>query len=172
VAYVAASPQPASGDLRGFLGKQLPDYMVPALFVPIEALPRTPNGKVDRRSLPAPDPAKFRGEAPYVAPRSPLERQLADIWAEVLYLDRVGIDDNVFDLGADSINLFQITARANRAGISLSPQQLLLHRTIAALSGELHLMNGNSRESVASPIVPIPREKYRKKRPESEWART
>jgi amino acid adenylation domain-containing protein len=172
VAYVAASPQPASGDLRGFLGQQLPDYMVPAIFVGIEALPRTPNGKVDRRSLPAPDPEKFRGEAPYVAPRSSLERQLADIWAEVLYLDRVGIEDNVFDLGADSIHLFQITARANRAGISLSPQQLLLHRTIAALSGELHSMNGGLREAVASAIVPIPREKYRKRRPESEWART
>jgi amino acid adenylation domain-containing protein len=171
VAYVAASPQPASGDLRGFLAKQLPDYMVPAIFVAIEALPRTPNGKVDRRSLPAPDPAKIRGEAPYVAPRSPLERQLADIWEEVLSLDRVGIEDNVFELGADSIHLFQITARANRAGILLSPQQLLLHRTIAGLSGELHLINGNSRESLASAIVPLPREKFRKKRSESEWVR-
>jgi amino acid adenylation domain-containing protein len=170
VAYLVAAPHPSSSDLRNFLGRLLPDYMVPATFVTIETLPRTPNGKVDRRALLAPDLVKIRGEKIYVAPRSQHEEQLADIWAEVLHVDRVGIEDDLFELGADSINLFQITARANHAGILLNPHQLLSHRTIAGLSGELHLRNGGSRESTPSPIVAVSREKYRKKRLEREWA--
>jgi aryl carrier-like protein len=89
---------------------------------------------------------------------------LADIWSDVLHVERVSIDDSLFDLGADSINLFQITARANRAGILLTPQHLLVHRTIAALSQELHLDNGVSQEPSGPVIVPVSREKFRKSR--------
>lgn len=164
VAYVVASPPPSAGDIRAFLGTKLPDYMVPALIVNLEELPRTANGKVDRRSLPAPDAAKIRRERIVVDPRSPREQQLADIWSDVLHVERVSIDDSLFDLGADSINLFQITARANRAGILLTPQHLLVHRTIAALSQELHLDNGVSQEPSGPVIVPVSREKFRKSR--------
>src|SRR5262249_45295731 len=89
--------------LRDRLKARLPEYMVPSAFVLLEALPLTPSGKVDRKALPAPDNARPELEEAYVAPRTPVERGLADLWAEVLGLERVGVHDNFFELGVHSL---------------------------------------------------------------------
>ncbi|WP_410618625.1 non-ribosomal peptide synthase/polyketide synthase [Amycolatopsis sp. cmx-8-4] len=128
VAYVVTTGTP---DLRAFLLRSLPDYLVPSLYVPLEALPLNDNGKVDRRALPAPDRAPERA---YREPDTAAERLLAGIWAEVLRLDRVGADDNFFELGGDSILSIQVVSRARRAGLDLMPGQVFDHPTVAALA--------------------------------------
>src|SRR5690349_8262013 len=113
VAYVVAEDdhdQNASA-LRDHLREALPDYMTPSSFVFLDALPLTTNGKVDRRALPAPDGARPDGEVDYVAPRTPVEEVLAGIWAELLSLERVGVNDNFFVLGGHSLLATQLLAR-------------------------------------------------------------
>ena len=110
--------------------------MGPSSWVNLPRLPQTPNCKLDRAALPAPQPAAAEVEEDS-APGSALEIALAGIWKEVLQLERVSTRNDLFALGADSIQLFQITARANRAGIRLSAKQLMRHRTIAALAAFL-----------------------------------
>ncbi|HVT17885.1 MAG TPA: amino acid adenylation domain-containing protein [Thermoanaerobaculia bacterium] len=136
VAYVVPREgmAPAAGELRGYLRERLPDYMVPAVFVFLPALPLTANGKLDRKALPAPQRTRESGEQSYVAPRTAAEEMLAGLWAEVLGIDRAGIHDNFFDLGGDSILSIQIVARANEAGLALVPRQIFEHQTIAELA--------------------------------------
>jgi amino acid adenylation domain-containing protein/non-ribosomal peptide synthase protein (TIGR01720 family) len=136
VAYLVPEPSftqraQVSEELRGFLLRTLPDYMIPSFFVVLEALPLTPNGKVDHRALPAPDLERPAGNA---APRTPVEARLARVWADVLRLDRVGIHDNFFALGGDSILTIQIVSRARQAGIHLTPKEVFQHQTIAELA--------------------------------------
>ncbi|MEA5622684.1 non-ribosomal peptide synthetase [Nostoc sp. UHCC 0251] len=123
----------SSSELRNFLQEKLPDYMMPSVFVRVDALPLLLNGKLDRRSLPAPDWTRPELEAAFIAPRTPEEQILADIWAEVLGVERVGVQDNFFELGGDSILSIQIVARAKEAGLCLTPMQLFHHQTIAQL---------------------------------------
>jgi amino acid adenylation domain-containing protein len=105
VAYVVPNqkPAPTTNELRSFLKRKLPEYMVPSTFMFLDALPLTPNGKVDRRALPAPDRVRPELERAFVAPRTPIEEMLAGIWAEVLGLEKVGIHDNFFELGGHSL---------------------------------------------------------------------
>jgi aryl carrier-like protein len=128
---------PKSSDLRNFLKAKLPDYMVPSAFVLLEALPLTPNGKVDRRSLPAPDTARPELDEAYVAPGTPEEKILSEIWADVLSLEQVGIHDNFFALGGDSIRSIQIRSRAGKRGLNFSLQQLFQYQTIYELAQNL-----------------------------------
>jgi len=136
IAYLVVNgrPAPSVGELRSFLKERLPDYMAPAAFVFLDALPLTPNGKVDRKALPAPDGARPEMEQALAAPRTPSEDILARIWAEVLRLDRIGVNDNFFELGGDSILSIQIVARASRAGLRLTPRHIFQHQTIAELA--------------------------------------
>ena len=135
VAYVIPKDQALSSEeLRKFLKEKLPDYMVPAAFVLLDALPRTPSGKVDRRALPMPDDTRPDLETDFVAPHTPTEVVLADIWKQVLGLQRVGVHDNFFALGGDSILGIQVIAKARQAGLQLKPVQLFQHQTIAELS--------------------------------------
>ncbi len=135
VAYVVprdhAAPTPT--ELRAFLKDRLPEYMTPSAFVFLDRLPLTANGKIDRRALPAPDYARHE-ERSFSAPRNHAEETLAKIWAGVLGIDQAGIHDNFFELGGDSILSIQIIARANQAGLKLSPRQLFQHQTIAELA--------------------------------------
>ncbi len=105
VAYVVPSREqtPTGSELRSYLKQRLPHYMVPSAFVLLEAMPKTPNGKVDRRGMPAPKPADFTEPNEYIAPTDELEKQLTKIWAAVLSKDSIGIRDNFFDLGGHSL---------------------------------------------------------------------
>ncbi|HEY7492545.1 MAG TPA: amino acid adenylation domain-containing protein, partial [Candidatus Tectomicrobia bacterium] len=130
VAYVVVEdPAPAVTALRDFLKGTLPDYMIPAAFVMLDALPLTANGKLDRQALPAPDTSRPALTETWVAPTTPTEATLASIWAAVLGLERVGVKDNFFTLGGDSILSIQIIARAHQAGLRLTPKQLFQHQT-------------------------------------------
>jgi amino acid adenylation domain-containing protein/non-ribosomal peptide synthase protein (TIGR01720 family) len=135
VAYIVGNGILPTSDVRNFLKDKLPDYMIPSAFVQLDTLPLTPNGKIDRRALPAPASSNSELEETFVAPRTPVEIKLAQIWAEVLRVDQVGIDDNFFDLGGDSILTIQIIAKANQVGLQLTPKQLFQHQNIAELAG-------------------------------------
>ena len=136
VAYVVGEGgvRPDAEALREELGRRLPEYMVPAVFVALERLPLTENGKVDRRALPAPEQARTEPAGKFVGPRTHAEEVLVEIWKQVLGVERVGVHDNFFRLGGDSILSIQIIARANRAGLRLTPQQLFEHQTVAKLA--------------------------------------
>jgi amino acid adenylation domain-containing protein/non-ribosomal peptide synthase protein (TIGR01720 family) len=136
VAYLVAAEAPAFSldDLRTALRAQLPEFMVPAAFVVLEKLPLTPSGKVDRRALPAPEGPGPEIEAGYVAPRRHIEEVLARVWATVLRVPKVGVHDNYFALGGDSVLSIQIVALAGREGIRLTPKQLFQHQTVAELA--------------------------------------
>jgi amino acid adenylation domain-containing protein len=137
-AYVVPTRMPLDvGDLRARLTQRLPEYMVPGVIVPLEAWPLTANGKLDRRALPDPDECTTREVSAWAAPRNRAEQILAEIWAEVLGRERIGIHDNFFDLGGDSILSLQIIARAHREGLKLTPKHLFEHHTIAAVVGAL-----------------------------------
>ncbi len=138
VAYVvpqtAAEGGPQLGAaLRAHLRGLVPEYMLPAAFVALERLPLSPNGKLERRALPAPQQEPGAGEA-YLPPRTPVEERLAGIWQHVLGVAQVGVNDNFFALGGDSILSLQIIARAHQAGLGLSPQQIFQAPTVAQLA--------------------------------------
>jgi amino acid adenylation domain-containing protein len=162
--FVATPPAPASSDLRQLLSARLPAYMVPSVFVRLDALPLTPNGKVDRRALPPPEGAGMERKAATVPPRNPRERTLAEICASVLKVKEVGIHDSLFDLGADSIQVFQITARANDAGLDLTPTQILSARTIAAICDQLDGLSLAPPGAEVPQLVAVSRERYRMQR--------
>jgi non-ribosomal peptide synthase protein (TIGR01720 family) len=135
VAYFVAGPgAPSPAELRAFARERLPEYLVPAVFVPLPALPLTAHGKVDRAALPDPGRDRPGRMEEGAAPRTPAEELLAGIWAEVLGCERVGVDDNFFDLGGDSILSIQIVARARRQGLHLEPRHLFEHQTVAELA--------------------------------------
>ena len=139
-------------ELRQFLKRSLPDYMIPSAFVELEQFPLTPNGKVDRRALPKPE-GRDLGMADYVAPRTPLEQQLAEIWIEVLKLERVGIHDNFFELGGHSLLAIELLAEIEtRTGLRLPLNQLLSTPTIEAIVRQL---SGYKSHSLPSCIVPL-----------------
>jgi amino acid adenylation domain-containing protein/non-ribosomal peptide synthase protein (TIGR01720 family) len=119
--------------LREFLEQRLPDYMVPSAFVILDSVPLTPNGKLDRDALPAPDPTPIP-TTPSRAPQSLREQVLCELFAEVLGLDRVGVQDNFFALGGDSIISIQLVSRARRAGVGISPRDVFERKTVAGLA--------------------------------------
>jgi acyl-CoA synthetase (AMP-forming)/AMP-acid ligase II/acyl carrier protein len=140
VAYVVPTPgaQPSARALRGFLGTQLPDYMIPTAFVRLEAMPLTANGKVDRAALPAPDAANTSGDGAFVAPRTPVEQRVAGIVAGLLGLEQIGMDDNFFLLGGHSLLGAQIIARVGDTfGVDLPLHILYDAPTVAELAAEI-----------------------------------
>jgi amino acid adenylation domain-containing protein/non-ribosomal peptide synthase protein (TIGR01720 family) len=140
VAYVVPtqadlSPQQQddlSEALKTGLKAHLPEYMVPAQWLFIEQLPLTPNGKLDRKALPTPDANQLQRD--YVAPRTALEQQIAGIWQDILKLERVGVTDNFFTLGGDSIISIQVVSRARQAGIRFTPRDLFQQQTVERLA--------------------------------------
>jgi non-ribosomal peptide synthase protein (TIGR01720 family) len=135
-AYVTASEPapPGVGELRAFLKAILPSYMVPSAFVLLDRFPLTSAGKVDRRALPPPGHAKADAGNAAATPRNSAEEALAEIWCHVLRVDAAGIHDNFFDLGGDSILSIQIVARANQAGLRITPKDVFERPTIAELA--------------------------------------
>jgi amino acid adenylation domain-containing protein/non-ribosomal peptide synthase protein (TIGR01720 family) len=120
--------------IRNALSRTLPDHMIPTTFVFLDVLPLNPSGKVDRKALPIPELDRSTLASDFVAPRNATEETLANIWAQVIGLERVGISDNFFELGGDSILGIMITSKANQIGIYLTPDQLFQFPTIAQLA--------------------------------------
>ncbi|HDQ4501886.1 non-ribosomal peptide synthase/polyketide synthase [Pseudomonas aeruginosa] len=118
--------------LAAHLAASLPEYMVPAQWLALERMPLSPNGKLDRKALPAPEVSV--AQAGYSAPRNAVERTLAEIWQDLLGVERVGLDDNFFSLGGDSIVSIQVVSRARQAGLQLSPRDLFQHQNIRSLA--------------------------------------
>ncbi|HEY6351023.1 MAG TPA: amino acid adenylation domain-containing protein [Candidatus Angelobacter sp.] len=138
VAYVVpAGPRIEADELRSFLLRKLPDYMVPAVFVMLERLPLTRNGKLDRAALPDPEASRSAGLAEFVAPRTQEEQILAGVWAKVLHLERVGIDDDYFALGGDSIRSIQIVSLSRERGLQFALHQLFQNPTVRRLAEAL-----------------------------------
>ncbi|MGE2721052.1 amino acid adenylation domain-containing protein, partial [Mycolicibacterium celeriflavum] len=129
VGYITGSADPAG--LRAALAERIPGYMVPTAVVALDKLPLTPNGKLDTRALPAPD---YGDGDRYRAPSDAVEEALADIYAQVLGLERVGVDDSFFDLGGDSISSMQVVSRARAVGLVCRPRDVFVEQTVARLA--------------------------------------
>ncbi|HXQ71731.1 MAG TPA: amino acid adenylation domain-containing protein, partial [Pyrinomonadaceae bacterium] len=148
IAYVVGAPGvavPNASALREHLRRVLPEYLVPAVFVALDSLPLTGNGKVDRRALPVPQRDVVTAE--YVAPRTEAERTLAAVWEEVLGAGHAGVEDNFFDLGGDSIRSVRVVALAKKRGLNFTVEQLFRHQTIAALVRQVN--NNGTDDSTA-----------------------
>ncbi|CCI16559.1 Similar to tr/Q9RAH4/Q9RAH4 (fragment) [Microcystis aeruginosa PCC 9807] len=143
-------------EIRQFLRAKLPDYMVPTAFILLDAFPLTPNGKIDRRALPVPD---LQGKGEYIAPRNPIEEKMAQIWGEVLKLERVSVEDNFFELGGHSLLATQVISRLQETFEIVLPLRYLFESpTIAQLSGVIlkELQTGLGLKLPS--IVPVNRE--------------
>ncbi|HEX2269315.1 MAG TPA: amino acid adenylation domain-containing protein, partial [Pyrinomonadaceae bacterium] len=146
VAYVVTKANghgESTFELREYLRERLPEFMIPAAIVTLDSLPLTRNGKVDRRELAARE-VRVESDRAYAAPRTTTEQILCDIWQEVLHVERVGVNDNFFDLGGDSILTIQVIVKARAAGLELNVQQLFQQQTIYELAQVLQLSEGNA----------------------------
>ncbi|GCE51337.1 non-ribosomal peptide synthase protein (TIGR01720 family)/amino acid adenylation domain-containing protein [Thermosporothrix hazakensis] len=159
VAYVVPETgQPlASSDIRAHLLQYLPDYMIPALFIQLQALPLTANGKIDRQALP--EPEAHESEKLYTAPRTKNEQILAEIWAEVLGVERVGINETFFELGGDSILSMQVVSKARSKGLHFTSRDIFRYKTIAELAvhtSDTHMLQAEQGVVVGRvPLTPI-----------------
>jgi acyl carrier protein len=153
VAYVVPSGSSAVGEIRAALLAQLPEYMVPAAFVTLERLPHLPNGKLDRKALPAPESRHFSRGAAMVAPRTPLEEQVAGICAELLKVPRVGIHDNFFSLGGHSLLATQVVARLRSTFKVNIPLRALFDAPTVAGLAEAVLKAQQSGATLAEPAL-------------------
>uniref|UniRef100_UPI001F062993 condensation domain-containing protein n=1 Tax=Nonomuraea lactucae TaxID=2249762 RepID=UPI001F062993 len=138
IGYVVPEGPVDAAELRSFMRGRLPDYMVPAVFMTVDGLPLTANGKVDRKALPEPDPVTAAG-VEYVPPRTANEVVLAGIWSQVLGVERVGLHDNFFELGGDSILSLQIVARARAAGLRLDVADVFARQSVGELAAAVRL---------------------------------
>lgn len=145
--------------LKAWLLSSLPEYMVPTYLMPLDALPVTANGKLDRKALPQPDAAPQQA---FVAPQDAMQTALAQIWQDVLSLERVGLEDNFFELGGDSIISIQVVSRARQAGIRLSPRDLFQYQTVRSLALVAAFDNRSSIDQgpVSGEVVLTPAQHY------------
>jgi amino acid adenylation domain-containing protein len=145
-------------ELRAFLKERLPEHMVPAAFVVLDAFPLSPNGKVERRLLPAPEAARPEGGESFVAPRDATEERLAAIWRQLLGADRVGIHDDFFELGGHSLLATQAVSRVREElGVELPLRAFFEAPTVAAVAEAVAALRLQDAAAEAPPIVPVPR---------------
>ncbi len=162
VAYIVPvqEPGPTMRELRHFLEKQLPAAMVPSTFVMLETLPLTPSGKVDRLKLPQPDLIRPALEDDYVAPRTPVEQQVATIWCHLLSLERVGVHDNFFELGGHSLLAMQIVSRVRDAThVEVSLLHFFETPTVAGIAAIIETGEQAAQGMETHALVPLPRER-------------
>jgi amino acid adenylation domain-containing protein len=155
IAYLAADLQrrPSAAQLREHCGTRLPDYMVPAAFVVLERLPLTAHGKIDRATLPEPPAERPDLASPYIAPRTEAERTIAAAWCNVLNLECVGLDDNFYELGGDSLSLVTLVGRLRTVGYpAVTITDFFQYPTVGALARHL----GKPAPASAEPAVPVP----------------
>ncbi len=150
--YTRRDPALNSATLRAHLLARLPEYMVPAAYVGLKALPLTQNGKVDRKALPAAD-IDALSSAAYQPPSTPLEEQLAEVWAEVLEIGKIGRHDSFFELGGHSLSAIRLVSLLQKAGLPLTLAELFQHPSIAALAGLLDQRPAQSLEAQEVIIV-------------------
>ncbi|HEV2149507.1 MAG TPA: amino acid adenylation domain-containing protein, partial [Longimicrobiaceae bacterium] len=154
--FVPAPSGPDAAALRAHLAERLPEHMVPAALVPLDALPLSPNGKVDRKALPAPDAAPAAGG--YVAPRTPAEELLAGIWSAVLGAGRVGAHDGFFELGGHSLLAMRVASRVREAfGAELPLAAVFEARTLAELAARVEALPARGARREAPPLLPADR---------------
>ncbi|QQR87450.1 MAG: amino acid adenylation domain-containing protein [Flavobacteriales bacterium] len=137
IGYYVAKSELSTNELRKHLASLLPDYMQPSAFVAVKELPRTPSGKIDRKALPAPDVKRPDLDVAYAAPSTSAQKTLANVWADLLGIDRVGIDDNFFDLGGNSLLSIQCVAQLEGHGLKLPIVKLYQHPTVRACAAYL-----------------------------------
>lgn len=176
VAYIVPTEPTAmaqstlTSSLRQRLATSLPDYMIPTHFLLLAALPLSPNGKLDRKALPMPEQQRHSDE--YVAPQSDVEEILAAIWRDVLKQSSIGIHDNFFALGGDSILSIQVVAKAKQRGIGLTVQQLFQHQTIGQLAAvaQSEITSSATQTAVVGlvPLTPIQRWFFAQNQPEPD----
>ena len=159
VAAENAEEIPAPKDLQDFLKSKLPEYMVPSVFVQLETFPLTPNGKVNRKALPIPEIERVDPEKAYLAPRNTIEELLAGLWAQVLGVEQVGIQDNFFDLGGHSLTGVKLQSRIKDAfQVDLPLGELFEAPTIAALAELIESKKASEEGLQAPPITAVPRD--------------
>lgn len=145
--------------VRSYLDERLPSYMIPASFVVLDSLPLTPNGKVDLKALAPPESTTSNSRRSDAQPSTPIEAALVRIWKQVLGLEHVGVRDNFFQVGGDSILSIQVVARARQAGIEITPKQFFQHQTIAELAAMVSTAStsdaGQLEVSGVVPLTPI-----------------
>ncbi len=161
---VYASPKPGAqlerGELRSFLKGRLPDYMLPSFFVILDQLPCTAGGKVDRKALPRPEAAHLESSQAYVAPRSPMEEVLAELWSDVLGVDRVGVRDSFFELGGHSLLATQAIARIRESlQIEVPLQKLFEFHTLGEFAAAVEAAGSGDEKSSAPPLKRAPRDR-------------
>jgi len=160
------SPNLLINDVRRSLKEKLPEYMLPSAFVLLDALPLSPNGKVDRRALPAPDQVRPELEEAFVSPRTPVEEEVASVWAQVLGVERVGVHDNFFELGGHSLLASQVISRLQQAfQVELPLRSLFESPTVAGLSEAIEKAKSSGAQLQTPAIVRVSRESYRVKIP-------
>ena len=162
VAYIAPNQDSvaSSSDLRSLLRQKLPDYMIPSAFVFLNALPLTPNGKVDRSQLPSPNDSRPSLDQGFVEPRSEIEELVAQVWREVLKLEKIGVYDNFFDLGGHSLIATRVVARLrNNFNIDLPLRKLFELPTVAGLTEHIDFLRCYQSGISVPPIVPVPRDR-------------
>ncbi|MGB7605432.1 MAG: amino acid adenylation domain-containing protein [Lutisporaceae bacterium] len=158
--YIVAERELTVEEIKEHLMKSLPDYMVPAYFVYLDKLPLTANGKVDRKALPEPDVSIGAG-AEYTAPTNETEEILASIWEEVLGVENIGIDDNFFSLGGDSIKAIQVTSRLHKYNMKLDVKQMFQNQTISRISKYVEYSSiKSSQETVTGEVELTPIQKW------------
>jgi amino acid adenylation domain-containing protein/non-ribosomal peptide synthase protein (TIGR01720 family) len=155
VAYVVAAPDLELDQLHDYLKSHLPGYMIPACVVALDTIPLTPNGKLDRAALPDPPPAAAAQSAGFEAPRSTTEALLAEVWSQLLGAKRVGVFDNFFALGGDSIISIQVVARANQRGLKLTSKDIFENQTIAELARVVRSAETGVQQELVSGAVPL-----------------
>ncbi len=158
-------PTQLTRELRAYLRTQLPEHMQPQAILLLPSFPRTANGKVDYRALPAPQTERSSGERAITQPRTPLEEQLVGIFTRVLNVPAISIDDSIFELGGDSLSIFRITTQATQAGIPVTAKQLFQSKSISVLVTEIENLEKESPDKGAPPthtIKAIARDRFRK----------
>jgi amino acid adenylation domain-containing protein len=161
IAYLVSNTEkPLTTELRNFLKEKLPDYMIPSAFVFLNVLPLTPNGKVDRSKLPLPDDSRPALDQGFDEPRSEIEELVAQVWREVLKVEKVGVHDNFFDLGGHSLLATRVVARLRSYfNIDLPLRKLFELPTVAALAEHIDFLLRNWKGISVPPIVRVPRDR-------------
>jgi amino acid adenylation domain-containing protein len=154
-------PAPSGAELRGYLKEKLPEHMIPSVFVPLDDLPLTPNGKIDRNRLPPPEGERMLVvDQGFVEPRTEIEELVAQIWREMLKLDKIGVHHNFFDLGGHSLLATRVVARLrNNFDIDLALRKLFELPTVAALAEHIDELLQNQSGTTAPRIVPVARDR-------------